>query len=157
MNKADLFLAVREGVFLPVIDKINSILHSDVYIDPLDAIEAALMSFFQILDDSPKLRMIFEIMAQRCEYVAEFADVQVEINKPTVEFLLEIEGAYRLAAAAGTLRTGLDPLAVTQDTGAFISGLLYKFLGQSLDSQLHGRVGDMISSHMALRRHDLAI
>lgn len=151
-DKAELFFAMREDVFIPMIERTDSLLYSETYPDPLDAIEASLKEFFRVLEECPTLREVFEIMVLRCEYVDEFASVQAEVNKPAIEFLAKVESAYRRAAAKGTLRPGLDPAAAARDTWAFTSGLLHLLLGSKFENELQGQVSAMVSAHMALRR-----
>ncbi|MFB0936471.1 MAG: TetR family transcriptional regulator, partial [Propionivibrio sp.] len=79
-NKAELFLAVREDVLFPVIDEIDSIISSGHEGDPLDGVEAALRAFFRILEDSPDVRMVFDTIVNRCEHVAEFANVLSDVD-----------------------------------------------------------------------------
>lgn len=151
-DKAELFLAVRENVLLPVHVEIDAIIGSARHADPLDGIEAALRRFFQALDESPAVRMVLETIACRCEQVAEFADVQSEIDRPTHAFLARLEAAYREAAAVGTLRAGPDPGLLARDTWAFASGLMYRLLAYEADREIGVHVREMISLHMALRR-----
>lgn len=151
-DKAELFLAVRENVLVPIRTEIGAIVGSEHYADPLDGIEAALKRFFQILDTSPSVRMVLETIACRCEQVAEFADVQSEIDRPTTEFLAKLENAYRAAAVMGTLRPGLDPRLTACDTWAFAYGLMYRLLSGDADVGFRNRVGEMVALHMALRR-----
>jgi TetR/AcrR family acrAB operon transcriptional repressor len=151
-DKAELFAAMRADAFDPMRERCDSILLSDAYENPLDAVEAALIEFFSVLKDCPELRQVFEIMVLRCEYVGEFAEVRAEANKPGLEFLDKIKNAYAKAAARGTLRAGLEPETVALDTWAFVNGLLHVLLGHDFETQFQDRVAAMISAHMALRR-----
>lgn len=155
-DKAELFAAMREDVFDPMRERLDSILFSDAYENPLDAIEASLTELFRVLEDCPDLRQVFEIMVLRCEYVGEFAGVRAEAAKPGLEFLEKITSAYGNAAAKGSLRTGLDAETVALDTWAFVNGLLHALLGHDLEVQFQSQVGQMISAHMALRRPEPA-
>jgi TetR/AcrR family acrAB operon transcriptional repressor len=151
-DKAELFFAMREDVFAPMVERTDSLLFSDAYDNPLDAIEASLKEFFRVLDDCPVVREVFEIMISRCEYVDEFAAVQEEAGRPAYEFLEKMERFYRKAAEKGALRPGLDPEAIARDTWAFTSGLLHLMLGCQKGSDLDQRIPDMIAMHMVLRR-----
>lgn len=151
-DKAELFFAMREDVFAPMVARTDSFLLSDAYANPLDAIEDSLKEFFRVLDDCAVVREVFEIMISRCEYVNEFASVQEEVGRPAQEFLKKIEGVYQQAAEKGTLRPGLDPLAMARDTWAFTSGVLHLLLNCQKDADLDQHVPAMISTHMALRR-----
>lgn len=151
-DKAELFFAMREDVFAPMIERTDAILFSDQYANPLDAIEASITEFFRVLDDCNVVREVFEIMIARCEYVDEFASVQEEVGRPAQEFLEKIERIYRRAADKGMLREGLDPAATARDTWAFTSGLLHLLLGCQIDTGLDRQIPQMITTHMALRR-----
>ncbi len=152
-NKAELFFAMREDVFVPMVERTDAFLLSDEFSDPLDAIEASIREFFRVLEDCTIVREVFEIMISRCEYVDEFATIQEEIGRPAQDFLNKIERSYQLAATRGTLRHGLDPRLAARDTWAFTSGLLHLLLGcQQGDSELPGQIPAMLNAHIALRR-----
>lgn len=150
-DKAELFFAMREDVFVPMVQRTDSFLLSEAYDNPLDAIEASLNEFFRVLEDCAVVREVFEIMISRCEYVGEFASVQEEVGRPAREFLAKIERIYQLAADKGKLREGLDALATARDTWAFTSGLLHLTLGR-IEQGIARQVPQMIASHIALRR-----
>ena len=151
-DKAELFFAMREDVFTPMVERTDSFLLSAAYDNPLDAIEASLLEFFRVLDDCTVVREVFEIMISRCEYVYEFASIQEEVGRPAQEFLEKIERIYGLAADKGLLREGLDPLEMARDTWAFTNGLLHLLLSCQKASNLNEQVPKMISTHMKLRR-----
>jgi len=151
-DKAELFFAMREDVFAPMVERTDSLLFSEAYANPLDAIEASLKEFFRVLDDCVVVREVFEIMISRCEYVDEFASVQDEVGRPAFEFLEKMERMYRCAADKGMLREGLDPVILARDTWAFTSGLLHLMLGCRKGSDLDQQIPGMIAAHMALRR-----
>lgn len=151
-DKAELFFAMREDVFVPMVERTDSFLFSESYENPLDAIEASLKEFFRVLEDCSVVREVFDIMISRCEYVDEFAGVQEEAGRPAREFREKIERIYQRAADRGMLREGLDPLATARDTWAFTSGILHLLLGCQMDSGLDQQIPQMISTHMAMRR-----
>lgn len=151
-NKAELFFAMREDVFAPMIERTDALLLSAEFSDPLDAIEASIKEFFRVLEECSVVREVFEIMISRCEYVDEFAAVQEEVGRPAYEFLNKMERIYALAAERGTLRPGLQPGMLARDTWAFTSGVLHLLLGCQQGSDLHQQVPEMISGHIALRR-----
>ena len=153
-NKAELFLAVREEVLFPMFEEIDSIISVGRRVDRLDGIEAALRRFFRILGDSSDVRMVLDTIVNRCERVAEFANVQSNVDKPMTEFLAKLEAAYHEAAAMGTLRPGLEPKLIARDTLAFASGLMYRLLAADAADEFRNHVCEMISLHMALRRKD---
>lgn len=152
-DKAELFLAVRESVFLPIQAELESILVSDGYSDPLDGIDATLRRFFQILQERPGVRMVLETITCRCEQVAEFADVRSDFEWTTMNFLARLECVYREAAALGSLCPGLPPKSLALDTWAFFCGLVNRLLLSDANGKFSTQVFEMITCHMALRRH----
>lgn len=151
-DKAELFFAMREDVFAPMLERTDAILYAPGTSDPLAAIGASIEEFFRVLDDCAVVREVFEIMISRCEYVDEFASVQQEVGRPAREFLDKIERMYRLAEERGYLRPGLDPVAAARDTWAFTSGLLHLLLGCNQGNGLERQIPEMIARHIALRR-----
>ena len=151
-DKADLFFAMREDVFKPMVERTDSFLFAECFENPLDAIEASLKEFFRVLDDCSVVREVFEIMISRCEYVDEFSSIQEEVGRPAQEFLRKMETFYQLAADKGMLREGLDPLESARDTWAFTSGMLHLMLGCQMNRGLDQQIPQMISMHMKLRR-----
>ena len=127
-DKAALFFAMREDVFVPMVERTDALLFSEQFTNPLDAIEASIKEFFRVLEDCSVVREVFEIMISRCEYVDEFASVQEDVARPAQTFLAKIEGVYQQAAAKGMLRPGWSPLDAARDTWAFTSGVLHLML-----------------------------
>ena len=152
-DKAELFFAMREAVFVPMLGRTDAILYDPKHINPLDAIEGSITEFFRVLEDSLPFREVFEIMISRCEYVDEFASVQEEVGRPAHVFLEKIERMYYLAAEKGYLRSSIMPHAAARDTWAFTSGLLHLMLGCRKGSGLEREIPDMIGAHMAIRRN----
>ncbi len=152
-DKAELFFAMREAVFIPTLGRTDAILYDPKHANPLDAIEGSIIEFFRVLEDSLPFREVFEIMISRCEYVDEFASVQEEVGRPAQFFLEKIERMYCLAAEKAYLRPGITPQAAARDTWAFTSGLLHLMLGCRKGSGLEREIPDMIAAHMAMRRN----
>lgn len=151
-DKAEVFFAMRDEVFEPMLGCTDAVLYDPSLVNPLDAIEGSIKEFFRVLETCPDFRETFEIMISRCEYVDEFASVQEEVGRPALDFLDKMQRMYSKAAELGTLRAGLDPLAMAQDTWAYTSGLLNLLLGCQNGTDLGQRIPGMIATHMALRR-----
>lgn len=151
-DKAELFFAMREDVFTPIVERTDALLYAKAYADPLDAIAASIEEFFRVLEECEVVRQVFQIMVTRCEYVDEFAGVQEEVSRPAQEFLRKIEGRYREAAALGKLRPGLTPEDAARDTWAFTSGLLKLSLDHPIANGMERQIPAMIATHIALRR-----
>lgn len=150
-DKAALFFAMRDAS-RPAIDQVDAFLLSEAIVDPLDAIEQSLLSFFDTIDNCAELRETFEIMSFRCEYVDEFAQVLQEVNKPCEDFLAKLKLAYGRALALGTLRAGLDPEAMALDSVSFVGGLFNNWLASQSGDELREKAPAMIRAHIALRR-----
>ena len=156
-NKADLFLAMRNQVFLPVVDGFNHELLATHADDPLRGIELSLLEILEVLANQPATRQTHQILTFRCEYVDEFAPVLERLHRQgggdVAEVLLS---AYSKARSLGQLRTGLNPTALAQDTQSFLTGLIYFFLASDGDSDHYSKARKMIMDHIALRRADSA-
>ena len=151
-NKAELFFAMRDDAFAPMIGFTDAILVDPAWDNPLDAIEASTKAFIRALNDTAKFREVFEIMIIRCEYVDEFASVLAEINRPCHDLLARFQGLYTRAAEKGLLRSGLDPEHLAYDTLAFTSGAFHNWLAAAPGDDFRIRVATMVRNHMALRR-----
>ena len=98
-NKIDLFQAMREQVFLPLIDRMDDTLLVEDSGDPLDRIENFLCDTIQILTDSVETRQIYEIMMIKCEYVDEFATVLQQILSNCSGIEAKLRHVYERAEA----------------------------------------------------------
>jgi len=150
-DKTELFNAMRADVFEPMRERLDAVLFSEQFADPLDAIEASLKEFFLVLDECPTVRQVCQIMTFRCEHVDEFAEAQTEADRPGAEFLEKLKKVYAKAARKDSLRPGLKPEAAALDTWAFVAGLHHALLAHG-DKKLKSQVAPMIAAHMALRR-----
>ncbi|HEY6043894.1 MAG TPA: TetR family transcriptional regulator, partial [Nitrosospira sp.] len=102
-NKIDLFQAMREQVFLPLIDRMDDTLLVEGSEDPLTCIENFLCGTIHILNDSTETRQIYEIMMIKCEYVGEFAAVLQQILVNCSGIAKKMELAYERAQAQDQL------------------------------------------------------
>ena len=117
-NKTEIFHAIREQVFLPLIDSIDDTLAPAVKnIDnPLNQIEASLCNTINDLTTNVEMREIYEIMMIKCEYVDEFATVLHQIMSNCSCIIEKLEAAYERAKAQDLLATSLSPRALAMDT-----------------------------------------
>ncbi|MCK5715106.1 MAG: TetR family transcriptional regulator, partial [Nitrosomonadaceae bacterium] len=74
-NKTDLFQAMREQVFLPLIDRMDDTLLVEDSENPIARIENFLCKTIQMLNENTETRKMYEIMMIKCEYVGEFSTV----------------------------------------------------------------------------------
>lgn len=152
-GKIDLFFAVRDNVPLPLVDGVDSELMFSLPADPLMGIEHALTSILEKLLATPALKRAHQLIAFRCEYVAELGPAFDRIYRsPHAPLLKLLTRAYKQASVTGQLRSGVKPQQCALDTAAFINGLLTQWLVADGSSEAHRRSLRMIRDHIALRR-----
>ncbi len=153
-NKTDIFHAIREQVFLPLIDSIDDTLAPAIknIENPLNQIEASLCNTINDLNSNVEMREIYEIIMIKCEYVDEFASVLHQMLHNCSSIVEKLEAAYERAAAQGLLATPLSPSALALDTHLFFGGLLHMWIKDADGSRFRYQAIDLIKSHMNLRR-----
>ena len=151
-DKAELFFAMREHVLEQAVKDADSVLLSESFQNPLDAIEASLLGFFHAIHDRKEIREVLEIMISRCEYVEEFSCVQDEISRSANDFLEKIISIYKIAQERNMLREEFDPIALAYDTWAFTSGVLQMVLKCRLKEFSPDLIKQLVQNHIALRR-----
>ncbi len=153
-NKTDIFHAIREQVFLPLIDSIDDRLSPNfpAVDNPLDQIEASLMNTINDLSSNLEMRETYEIIMIKCEYVDEFATVLHQMLHNCSCIVEKLEAAYERAKAQKLLGTALSPKALALDTHLFFGGLLHMWIKDADGSRFRHQALDLIKSHMNLRR-----
>jgi TetR/AcrR family acrAB operon transcriptional repressor len=153
-NKAEIFHAIREQVFLPLIDRMDDTLAiaSDSSQNPLDQIEASLCHTIHELNDNIEMREIYEIMMIKCEYVDEFALVLHQILNNCSSLIEKIEVAYERAQSQNLLASKLTPRALALDTHLFFGGLLHMWIKDADGTKFRYQAIELIKSHINLRR-----
>jgi TetR/AcrR family transcriptional regulator, acrAB operon repressor len=157
-NKAELFHAMREEVFLPLIDRMEDTLLADVLesgpsaSDPLTRIEEFLHGTIQILNDCQATRQTYEIMMSKCEYVGDFATVLQQILNNCSGIVEKFEQVYEKAKNKGLLYEHHNPAHLALDTHLFFSGLLHMWVKDSEGSLFRKQAKQLITNHMLLRR-----
>ncbi|WP_047548906.1 TetR family transcriptional regulator [Methylotenera sp. G11] len=155
-NKTDIFHAIREQVFLPLIDSIDDTLapatsNSDSD-SPLNQIEASLCNTINELSSNLEMRETYEIIMIKCEYVDEFASVLYQMLNNCSCIVEKLEAAYERAQSQGLLATSLSPRALALDTHLFFGGLLHMWVKDADGSRFRYQAIDLIKSHINLRR-----
>lgn len=153
-NKTDIFHAIREQVFLPLIDRMDDtlVLAADSHQNPLDQIEQSLCHTVNELNENIEMREIYEIMMIKCEYVDEFATVLHQILNNCSDLIEKIEMAYERAKQQDLLSTTLSPRALALDTHLFFGGLLHMWIKDTDGRHFRNQATDLIKSHLNLRR-----
>jgi len=151
-NKTDLFHAMREQVFLPLIDRMDDTLLVEGSEDPLARIENFLCDTIQVLDESIEARQTYEIMMIKCEYVDDFAPVLQQILTNCSGIVEKIQQVYERAKNKGQLHTPLTPQQLAMDTHVFFIGLLHMWVKDIDGTQFRHQAADLIKHHMSLRK-----
>ena len=154
-NKAELFHAMREEVYLPLIDRMDDTLlgnSDEANPDPLGRIRKHLESTIQILDDDQTTRATYEVMMTKCEYVDEFADVLKSILSNCSGLVHKMEQAYAKAQEIGQVGTQLTAAELALDTHLFFSGLLHMWVKDTEGSLFRDRAMQLIDAHIKLRK-----
>lgn len=152
-NKTDIFYALRDRAFLPLIDRMYDTLaiHKDD-IDPLTQIENSLCDTINQLNENIEMRQIYEIMMIKCEYVDDFATVLQQILSNCSDITEKIQLAYERAKEQNLLTLTLTPHALAQDTHLFFSGLLHMWVKDADGSRFRHQAIALIQAHINLRR-----
>ena len=128
-NKTEIFYAIRDRVFLPLIDRMDDTLATESLTDDIDAlsqIENSLCDTINELNENIEMRQIYEIMMIKCEYVDEFATVLQQILNNCSNITEKIQSAYERAKAQQLLSTPQSPRALALDTHLFFTHICSK-------------------------------
>jgi TetR/AcrR family transcriptional regulator, acrAB operon repressor len=154
-NKAELFHAMREQVFLPLIDRMDDLSlesHSESK-DPLSRIEQFLQETIQVLNDNLETRQTYEIMMSKCEYVDEFANVLQQILDNCTCIADNYTKLYQEAQNQDLLNPQQQPQQLAIDTHMFFTGLLHLWVKDTDGSRIRNQAQQLICAHMNLRRN----
>lgn len=152
-NKPDIFYALRDRAFLPLIDRMYDTLAIQTdHVDPLLQIENSLCDTINELNENIEMRQIYEIMMIKCEYVDEFASVLQQILNNCSDITEKIQSAYERAQVQQLLSTMQSPRALALDTHLFFSGLLHMWVKDADGSRFRHQAKQLIQSHINLRR-----
>lgn len=151
-NKNELFHAMRDQVFLPLIDRMDDTLLVEEMLDPLASIEHFLCGTIQILEENLPIRQTYEIMMVKCEYVDDFEDVLQQILSNCSGVLDKLELVYKRARGQGQLHASHDPAALALDTHLFFVGLLNMWVKDTQGVRFRHQAMQLIKSHIQLRR-----
>lgn len=151
-NKSDLFHAMREQVFLPLIDRMDDTLLIDSPADPLSRIEDFLQDTIKVLNEHQETRQTYEIMMSKCEYVDEFATVLQQILNNCAGIVEKYEQVYQKAHEQNLLNTNQNAAQLAIDTHLFFTGLLHMWVKDIDGSLFRNQAHQLISNHINLRR-----
>jgi TetR/AcrR family acrAB operon transcriptional repressor len=151
-NKIDLFQAMREQVFLPLIDRMDDTLLIEGSEDPLTCIENFLCGTIQVLVESIETRQIYEIMMIKCEYVDEFAIILQQVLSNCSGIAEKLQLVYERAKAQGQLHLSHDAAQLAMDTHLFFIGLLHMWVKDTHSNHFRVQAIDLVRAHMRLRQ-----
>ena len=156
-NKTELFHAMREQVFLPLIDSrdetlLNTKDNNTSSIDPLVAIENFLQSTVQKLNDHQETRDVYEIMMIKCEHVDEFGDVLQQTLNNCSSIVDKLEQTYKKAQNKELVSASHSANELAMDTHLFFSGLLHMWVRDSNGTRFRNQAKTLISTHISLRK-----
>ena len=151
-DKTEIFHALRNQVFLPLIDRMDDTLATESNVDPLTQIENSLCDTIHALNQDIVMRQIYEIMMTKCEYVGEFATVLQEIINNCSSITEKYQLAYERAKSQHILVETHSPQALALDTHLFFGGLLHMWVKDADGSLYRHQATDLIKSHISLRR-----
>lgn len=154
-NKAELFHAMREQVYLPLIDRMDDTLMADDDAsnnDPLSRIKAHLQNTIQILSDDQTTRQTYEVMMAKCEYVDEFADVLQSMLSNCSGLVHKMEQTFLQAQQLGQVSDQVSAAELAMDTHLFFTGLLHMWVKDSEGTLFRNRAMQLIDTHIRLRK-----
>lgn len=151
-SKQEILYALREGVFLPLIDRMDNTLLKEGSADPLTRIQNFLSGTINVLNDNVETRETYEIMMIKCEYVEESESVLEQIINSCSDIEENIRLTYERAKSKGLLRDNLTPEQYAKDTHMFFSGLLHTWIKHANDSHIRTDAHDLIKAHIDMRR-----
>jgi TetR/AcrR family acrAB operon transcriptional repressor len=151
-NKTEIFHALRDQVFLPLIDRMDDTLAVESNVDPLTQIENSLCETIHELNENMEMRQTYEIMMIKCEYVDEFATVLQQILNNCSNITEKMQLAYERAQSLNMLVDTHTPRALALDTHLFFGGLLHMWVKDFDGSRFRFQATELIKSHINLRR-----
>lgn len=151
-NKTEIFHAIRDQVFLPLIDRMDDTLTIENHTDALTQIEKSMCDTIHELDANSEMRQTYEIMMMKCEYVEEFSTVLEQILDNCSSITGKFESAYERAKAQNILSVSQTSRALALDTHLFFSGLLHMWVKDTDGTKFRYQATELIKSHISLRR-----
>ena len=149
-NKKALFDAMRSEVCVPTLDRtdVTTLVAGVDGDDPLGAVERFITAMLAEVTSCVETRQTFEIMAFKCEYVAEF-EKELDLHRiKSGEIRDVLAGVYRRARSAGVLRDEVTPKIAATSTLVFVMGLMRLWLLDSGAVLVRPSVKALIAAHV---------
>jgi TetR/AcrR family transcriptional regulator, acrAB operon repressor len=137
-NKAELFDAMFERVFLPI-DELKSKDRTVVRADPLGRIRTILVWCLLGVAREPQLRRVFSILFMKCEYVADLEPLLQRNRAGMSDALHNITADLAQAVANGELPADLDTWRGALLLHTLVSGFVRDMLmlPDEIDAEQH--------------------
>lgn len=152
-NKKELFGAMREQVFLPLIDRMDENLQLENSEDPLDQLMRFLNGTLETLSESLETRQTYEILMIKCEYVDDLAEVLDQMLTNCARITEKIEQLYIRAKDKGLLKPSQSPADLAVDTHLFFIGLLHMWVKDTGGCHFRDKATSLVTTHINLRRN----
>lgn len=154
-NKKELFSAMREQVFLPLIDRMDENLQLEQAEDPLKQLERFLNGTIETLNESMETRQTYEILMTKCEYVDDLAEVLDQMLNNCIKITEKIEQLYARAKNKGQLKPDQSAAEMAMDTHLFFIGLLHMWVKDSEGCHFRNQASQLVGTHIKLRRQKI--
>jgi TetR/AcrR family acrAB operon transcriptional repressor len=151
-NKKALFDAMRSEVSLPMLDRTDVAQLERARNDPLGCVEGFLNGMVDAVATCTETRQTFEIMAFKCEYVAEFEGELLDHCGKAVEIADTLTTVYGRARRLKVLRAGLMPRTAALETLTFLMGLMRLWLLDRQGTIIRRSARALIAAHVNGRR-----
>jgi TetR/AcrR family transcriptional regulator, acrAB operon repressor len=151
-NKKEIFTAMREQVFLPLIDRMDENLQLENIDDPLEQLIQFLNGTIETLNESLETRQTYEILMIKCEYVDDLVEVLDQMLDNCARITEKIEQLYTRAKEKGQLRANQSPAELAMDTHLFFIGLLHMWVKDTGGCRFRSQATELVKTHINLHR-----
>lgn len=151
-NKKEIFTAMREQVFVPLIDRMDENLQLENIDDPLEQLIQFLNGTIETLNESLETKQTFEILMIKCEYVDDLVEVLDQMLDNCAKITEKIEQLYTRAKEKGLLRTNQSPAKLAMDTHLFFIGLLHMWVKDTSGGRFRSQATELVKTHINLHR-----
>ena len=152
VNKKEIFTAMREQVFLPLIDRMDENLQLENIDDPLEQLIQFLNGTIETLNESLETRQTYEILMIKCEYVDDLVEVLDQMLDNCARITEKIEQLYTRAKEKGQLRANQSPAELAMDTHLFFIGLLHMWVKDTGGCRFRSQATELVKTHINLHR-----
>ncbi len=151
-NKKEIFTAMREQVFLPLIDRMDENLQLENIDDPLEQLIQFLNGTIETINESLETRQTYEILMIKCEYVDDLVEVLDQMLDNCARITEKIEQLYTRAKEKGQLRANQSPAELAMDTHLFFIGLLHMWVKDTGGCRFRTQATELVKTHINLHR-----